>query len=179
MPVGKVIVLVGMSERTSRQAIEQVAKALFEQKAAERVMICAMPKLRAAMHLDTVFTFADRDWLPAVPGHHGPRADLLGLPESNKPGGIEIRKDEGRFAEWSGKALRVRRCASSKTGGNAYMRSATQWDSGANLVCARRGVVFAYDRNTYTNALLAQGRRRGIEIERSELAAAAVAVHCL
>ncbi len=61
MPVGNGVVLVGMSERTSRQAISQVAAALFEQGAAERVIAAGMPKLRAAMHLDTVFTFADRD----------------------------------------------------------------------------------------------------------------------
>ena len=61
MPIGNKIVLVGMGERTSRQAISQLAAALFEEGAAERVIVAAMPKLRAAMHLDTVFTFADRD----------------------------------------------------------------------------------------------------------------------
>src|SRR5215470_9890430 len=61
MPIGKGNVLIGLSERTSRQAISQVAAALFKKNAAERVIVAAMPKLRAAMHLDTVFTFADRD----------------------------------------------------------------------------------------------------------------------
>ena len=57
----------GMSERTSRQAITQVASALFTQGAAERVVVAGMPKLRAAMHLDTVFTFADRDIVTYYP----------------------------------------------------------------------------------------------------------------
>ena len=56
-----------MSERTSRQAITQLAAALFEQGAAERVIVAGMPKLRAAMHLDTVFTFADRDTVTVYP----------------------------------------------------------------------------------------------------------------
>ena len=61
MPVGNGTVLIGMSERTSRQAITQLAQALFQAESAERIVVAGMPKLRAAMHLDTVFTFADRD----------------------------------------------------------------------------------------------------------------------
>ena len=67
MPVGNGVVLMGMSERTSRQAITQVAAALFAQGAAERVVVAGMPRLRAAMHLDTVFTFADRDIVTLYP----------------------------------------------------------------------------------------------------------------
>jgi arginine deiminase len=58
---GNGAVLIGMSERTSRQANTPVAARLFEQSAASKVIVAGMPKLRAAMHLDTVFTFADRD----------------------------------------------------------------------------------------------------------------------
>ena len=61
MPIGNGAVAIGMSERTSRQAITQLAAALFEHGAATRVIVAGMPKMRAAMHLDTVFTFADRD----------------------------------------------------------------------------------------------------------------------
>ena len=61
MPIGKGTVLIGMGERTTRQAVLQVASALFKNKAATRVIACLMPKSRAAMHLDTVFTFCDRD----------------------------------------------------------------------------------------------------------------------
>src|SRR5215207_7129866 len=67
MPVGNGVVLMGMSERTSRQAISQVAAALFAQGAAEHVIVAGMPRLRSAMHLDTVFTFADRDIVTTFP----------------------------------------------------------------------------------------------------------------
>src|SRR3954453_5651327 len=64
---GNWVVMIGMSERSSRQAITQVAAAVFEQGAAEQVIVAGMPKLRAAMHLDTVFTFADRDCVTIFP----------------------------------------------------------------------------------------------------------------
>src|ERR1043165_2451464 len=58
MPIGKGHALSGMSARTPRQAIRQLAAALFRKGAAQRVIVAAMPKLRAAMHLDPIFTFA-------------------------------------------------------------------------------------------------------------------------
>ena len=64
---GNGVVLIGMSERSSRQAITQVAAALFARGGAEQVIVAGMPKLRAAMHLDTIFTFADRDCVTIYP----------------------------------------------------------------------------------------------------------------
>jgi arginine deiminase len=119
-----------------------------------------MPKLRAAMHLDTIFTFADRDCVLMYPdivnGIHA-----YSYYPSDKGGGVELRKDRGSFLDTVRDALGLAKLRVVETGGNAYMRERTQWDSGANLVCASPGVVFAYDRNTYTNALL---RKEGIEV---------------
>ncbi len=64
---GQGVVIIGMSERTSRQAITQVAAALFAEGAATQVIVAGMPKLRSAMHLDTIFTFADRDVVTIYP----------------------------------------------------------------------------------------------------------------
>ena len=61
MPVGNGVVLIGMGERTTPQAVGQVARALFDAGAASRVIACQFPRSRSAMHLDTVFTFCDRD----------------------------------------------------------------------------------------------------------------------
>ncbi|CAN7291274.1 arginine deiminase [Phenylobacterium sp. LjRoot164] len=160
MPIGKGNVLIGMSERTSRQAIGQLATRLFEEGAASRVIVAAMPKLRAAMHLDTVLTFADRDCLlvyPDIVDH----IHAYSYRPGDKAGTLDLRRDSGSLVETIGEALGVKTMRVVETGGTAYQRERTQWDSGANLVCASPGVVYAYDRNTYTNTLL---RKAGIEV---------------
>lgn len=160
MPIGKGNVLIGMSERTSRQAISQVAQALFDKGAAERVIVAAMPKLRAAMHLDTVFTFADRDCVLIYPDIVD-QIHAYSYRPGDTPDTIDLRKDEGSFVDTVRDALGLKEMRVIETGGTDYMRERTQWDSGANLVCASPGVVFAYDRNVYTNTLL---RKAGIEV---------------
>ncbi|WEX88546.1 arginine deiminase [Sinorhizobium garamanticum] len=160
MPIGKGNVLIGMSERTSRQAISQLAATLFEKGAADRVIVAAMPKLRAAMHLDTVFTFADRDCVLIYPDIVN-SIEAFSYRPGDKPGSVELHKDGGTFVETVRDALGLKEMRVVETGGNAYVRERTQWDSGANLVCLSPGVVLAYDRNTYTNTLL---RKAGIEV---------------
>jgi len=160
MPIGKGIVLIGMSERTSRQAISQVAATLFKKGAAERVIMAAMPKIRAAMHLDTVFTFADRDCVMVAPDFLNQTRTYSYYP-SNHPSGIELHKDEKPFVDVVTEALGLKKMLVVEAGGSDYQRERTQWDSGANIVCASPGVVFAYDRNTYANTLL---RKEGIEV---------------
>ncbi|WP_175009469.1 MULTISPECIES: arginine deiminase [unclassified Cellulosimicrobium] len=161
MPVGNGAVLVGMSERTSRQAISQLAKALFDAGAAEQVVVAGMPRLRAAMHLDTVFTFADRDLVTVHPaivdGIH-----TFTLRPSDRSPGVEIT-DEGDtpFVDVVARALDLPALRVVETAGDAYASERQQWDSGNNAVAVEPGVVVTYDRNTLTNAAL---RRAGVEV---------------
>ena len=147
MPIGKGVVLIGMSERTSRQAISQLAATLFKRDAAERVIVAAMPKIRAAMHLDTVFTFADRDCVLLAPDFMNQTRTYSYRP-SNAPSGIELRAEKKSFVGVVEEALGLKKLRVVEAGGSDYQRERTQWDSGANLVCASPGVVYAYDRNT-------------------------------
>src|SRR3954451_22218720 len=98
-------VLIGMSERSSRQAITQVAAELFKAGAANRVIVAGMPKLRAAMHLDTVFTFADRDVVTLYPTIMDAVHTFSLYPTDRSPG-VEV-VDEGTtpFTDVVAKAL--------------------------------------------------------------------------
>jgi arginine deiminase len=103
------------------------------------VIVAAMPKLRAAMHLDTVFTFADRDCVLLYPDIVNNIAAFSYRPGDNSAG-IELRKEEKPFVDVVAEALGLKKLRVIETGGNAYMRERTQWDSGANLVCVSPGV---------------------------------------
>jgi arginine deiminase len=159
MPAGNGAVLIGMSERSSRQAISQVAAALFEQGAAERVIVAGMPKLRSAMHLDTIFTFADRDCVTTFP-EIVDAIHTFTLRPGDK-GTVEVTEEKEPFVDVVAAALGLPRLRVVSLGGEAYADERQQWDSGNNLVALEPGVVIAYDRNTRTNTLL---RKEGIEV---------------
>lgn len=161
MPVGNGVVLMGMSERTSRQAITQVANALFTQGVAQQVVVAGLPKLRSAMHLDTVFTFADRDIVTLYPQIMDAVHTFSLRPKDAPPGVDVINEGSTPFVDVVAEALGLPSLRVIETGGDIYASERQQWDSGNNAVALEPGVVFTYDRNTVTNTLL---RKAGVEV---------------
>ena len=159
MPIGNGTVLIGMSERTQGRMIEQIAKNLFAKGAAERVIAAVMTKDRAHMHLDTVFTFLDRDIVTAYP-RVVPNIRAISLRPGKKAGDFHVTVEK-EFLSAVADALKVKKLTVVETGGDDYQAQREQWDDANNTVALEPGVVVSYERNTYT---IAKMRQAGIEV---------------
>jgi arginine deiminase len=178
MPIGNGVVLIGMGERSSPQAATQVARHLFAGGGARRVIACALPKRRSSMHLDTVFSFIDRDFVSIYP-EVVDEISCTSLYPGVVAGEIHYERHKSKFLSVVSSALGVGSLGVLTTGGDAYESQREQWDDGNNVLALGRRVVIAYDRNTYTNRKMRQAGVEVIEIPGGELGRGRGGTHCL
>ena len=159
MPVGDGVVLIGQGERTTARAVSILAKNLFAAGAARLVIGALMPRERAAMHLDTVFTFCDRTVATAYIPVVSQILPVLYRPDGD--GGVDAEISERPFVDEVRDALGLDTLTVVTTGGDEFEAERNQWDDGNNVVALAPGSVVAYERNEATNAKLAKA---GIEV---------------
>jgi arginine deiminase len=158
--LGRGAVLVGMSERTTPQGVERLARKLFRAGSASKIVALAMPKKRAFMHLDTVMTMVDDHTFTKYVG--------LGMLPSYtiEPGDAEHElkvtpHPADDMHDVLARALGLDSVRVLTATQDVHAGEREQWDDGCNVLAVTPGVVVAYERNVTTNTYL---RKKGIEV---------------
>lgn len=148
------VLAIGVSERTSAEAVEAIAKNLFNSNTSfEKVLAFDIPNCRAFMHLDTVFTMVDYDKFTIHPGIEGPLSVYELTKGSN--GGLNIKHNTNPLEKTLAESLGIDnvdliRCG----GGDVIIAGREQWNDGSNTLAIAPGKVVTYERNYVSNELL-------------------------
>jgi arginine deiminase len=153
MPVGDGVLLVGQGERSTAQAVSILAQNLFAAGAARLVIGAMMPRERSAMHLDTVFTFCDRNVVTIYEPVVSKILPIMYRPDGD--GGVVGELSERSFLDEVRGALGITDLKVVTTGGDEFEAERNQWDDGNNVVALAPGVIVCYRRNEATNEKLA------------------------
>ncbi|RYI30261.1 arginine deiminase [Bacillus infantis] len=165
------VAAIGVSARTSAQGIEKLARELFaRQEDIKKVVAVEIPKSRAFMHLDTVFTMIDHDkftYHPAIENSDG-KMKIYILEQGNS-GELKITEKDS-LVETLKEVLNLPELVLLPCGGGDVIAAAReQWNDGSNTLAIAPGVVVTYDRNYVSNDMMRQNGIEVLEIMSSEL----------
>ena len=164
------LLAVGISQRTTPEAIEILARNIFRDETAEIRTILALdiPNLRAFMHLDTVLTQVDRDTFTV----HPEILSSLRVYRMTSGGrdSLQVTERTGTLEEILAGEMGLPRVKLIRCGGGDRVASEReQWNDGSNTLCIAPGKVVVYDRNYVTNAILRDNGIQVLEMPSSEL----------
>lgn len=164
------VIAVGISERTDADAIEMLARNIFSDgQPFQTILAFDIPKLRAFMHLDTVFTMVDHNVFTIHPEIEGPLT-VYSLKRSEKKGDYTIEREYQTLETILSKYLEVSSAKLIRCGGKRGIDAGReQWNDGSNTLAIAPGEVIVYSRNHVTNRLLEEEGIKLHEIPSSEL----------
>jgi len=159
--LGHGAVMVGLGERSTPMGVENLARSLFANGAASKVIAIELPHSHAMMHLDTVMTMLDRDTFVMYPYLQGALRSWTVVPgRPDDPDGLEVVGNDDLFATIA-ETIGVDKVTVLETDEDVRAAQREQWDDGTNFLAVEPGVILGYERNVTTNTFL---RKQGIEV---------------
>ncbi len=165
------VIAVGLSQRTHPDAVELYAKRILASRCGfEEILAFDIPKNRAFMHLDTVFTQVDLDKFIVHPEiRETLRVFSLRLNPSSVSG-LSITEEDDSLQHILERHLGLDHVTLIHCGGQSPVDAAReQWNDGSNTLCIAPGEVIVYERNYTTNAILKDYGIKAYTIPSSEL----------
>ena len=166
--LSKDIVAIGLSQRTTAGSIERFAENLLKDSSFKKILVFDIPKSRAFMHLDTVFTMVDYDKFTIHPEIEGP----LQIYEItlNPDGKAHFESIQGELENILCSELKLPAVELIRCGGDDPMAAQReQWNDGSNTLAIAPATVITYERNYVTNELLDKKGIKVITMPSSEL----------
>ena len=146
------VLAIGCGERTSVNAVECVAKNLFE-NGYEHILLFNNPKSRKFMHLDVLCTMIDYDKFLVHPCIADKYFEVYDVTKKNGRINAEITTEP--VAELLKKMLKLPAVQFIEVGGGDPVVAAREhWNMGSNSLTISPGNIITYDRNEVTNDLL-------------------------
>lgn len=167
MVLNKETLVIGLSQRTEMKAINAVAERIFNDPDStfSKIVVLDLPKNRAFMHLDTVFTNIDYGTFivhPLIFDYF----DQFKIWEITTDGKQKIKEDlETYLSELINTKVTLIKCG----GDDPIAASREQWNDGTNVLVIEPGKVIAYCRNHVTIDLLKKAGIKVLPIPSSEL----------
>lgn len=165
------VLAIGISQRTTAEAIELIAKNIFEDESCEIDTILALdiPAIRAFMHLDTVCTQVDYNKFTIHPGILG-TLRIFEIKKGDKKNELKVTEMHSSLEEVLASQLGLDKVTLIQCGGKDRIASEReQWNDGSNTLCIEPGKVVVYDRNYVTNQILRENGVQVLEMSSSEL----------
>ena len=165
------VIAIGISQRTTPEAIELLAQNIFADETSEIDTILALdiPAVRAFMHLDTVCTQVDYDKFTIHPGIMQ-TLRIFEIKPGDQKGQLKVTESDAMLSDILAKYLELDKVTLIKCGGKDRIASEReQWNDGSNTLCIEPGKVVVYDRNYVTNEILRQHGIEVLEMASSEL----------